>query len=114
MSTGSSSSRWSWSGARPCSTSCRNHVTCSSSRPHPSPAASSCRSTTRQRRTTEGRGAIGKFVANAIMSLDGYVAKQDHTIGRLFDWLQNGEVEIPTPAEDFTVHLTPASADHWR
>ena len=45
---------------------------------------------------------MGKVVAQAIMSLDGYVAKQDNTIGRLFDWLQNGEVEIPTPAGDFT------------
>jgi hypothetical protein len=57
---------------------------------------------------------VGKVVAQAIMSLDGYVAKQDNTIGRLFDWLQNGEVEIPTPAGDFTVHLTPPSSDHWR
>jgi len=57
---------------------------------------------------------VGKVVANAIMSLDGYVAKQDNTIGRLFDWLQNGEVAIPTPAGDFTVRLTPASAEYWR
>src|SRR4051794_20393956 len=49
---------------------------------------------------------MGKVVAQAIMSLDGYVAKQDNTIGRLFDWLQNGEVELPTPAGDFEVHLT--------
>jgi len=48
------------------------------------------------------------------MSLDGYIAKHDNTIGRLFDWLQNGEVEIPTPAGDFSVHLTPPSAEHWR
>ena len=41
---------------------------------------------------------MGKVVAQAIMSLDGYVAKQDNTIGRLFDWLQNGEVATPTPA----------------
>jgi dihydrofolate reductase len=57
---------------------------------------------------------MGKVQAQAIMSLDGYVAKQDNTIGSLFDWLQNGDVTIPTPAEDFTVHLTPASAEHWR
>jgi dihydrofolate reductase len=57
---------------------------------------------------------MGKVVAQAIMSLDGYVAKQDNTIGSLFDWLQNGETAIPTPAGDFTVHLTPASAKHWR
>ena len=57
---------------------------------------------------------MGKVVAQAIMSLDGYVAKQDNTIGPLFDWLQNGEVAIPTPAGDFTVHLTPPSSEHWR
>jgi dihydrofolate reductase len=57
---------------------------------------------------------VGKVVANAIMSLDGYVAKQDNSIGRLFDWLQNGEVAIPTPAEDFTVHLSPPSAAYWQ
>ena len=57
---------------------------------------------------------MGTVQAQAIMSLDGYVAKQDNTIGRLFDWLQNGEVAIPTPAGDFTVHLSPPSAEHWR
>jgi dihydrofolate reductase len=57
---------------------------------------------------------MGTVQAQAIMSLDGYVAKQDNTIGPLFDWLQNGDVAIPTPAGDFVVHLTPASAEHWR
>lgn len=57
---------------------------------------------------------MGKVVAQAIMSIDGYVAKPDNSIGHLFDWLQNGDVEILTPAEDFAVHLTPASAEHWR
>jgi hypothetical protein len=41
---------------------------------------------------------VGTVQAQANMSLDGYVAKHDNTIGRLFDWLQNGEVAIPTPA----------------
>ena len=57
---------------------------------------------------------MGIVQAQAIMSLDGYVAKQDNTVGRLFDWLQNGGVAIPTPAEDFTVHLSTPSAEHWR
>jgi len=57
---------------------------------------------------------MGIVQAQASMSLDGYVAKPDNTIGRLFDWLQNGEVELSTPAGDFAVHLTPASAEHWR
>src|SRR4028118_218889 len=48
------------------------------------------------------------------MSLDGYVAKPDNSIGRLFGWVRNGEVSIPAPAGDFAVHLTPPSAEHWQ
>ena len=57
---------------------------------------------------------VGKVSTQASMSLDGFIAKRDNTIGRLFDWLQNGDVEILTPAKDFAVHLTPQSAEHWR
>jgi dihydrofolate reductase len=57
---------------------------------------------------------MGKVVASASMSLDGYIARHDNTIGRLFDWLQNGEVEIPTASPDITFHLTPPSAEYWR
>ena len=57
---------------------------------------------------------MGKVVANAVMSLDGYIAKQDNTIGRLFDWLMNGEVECPTASPDITFHISPKSVEHWR
>ena len=57
---------------------------------------------------------VGKVITEASMSLDGFVALEDNTIGRLFDWLQNCDLEIPTPAKDFAVHLTPQSAEHWR
>jgi dihydrofolate reductase len=57
---------------------------------------------------------MGKVIANASMSLDGYIAKQDNTIGQLFDWLQNGDVEFPAPAGDFTLHLSRPSAEYWR
>ena len=40
---------------------------------------------------------MGKVVAQAMMSIDGYIAKDDNTIGRLFDWLQNGEVDMCRP-----------------
>ena len=56
---------------------------------------------------------MGKVITEASMSLDGYIAKQDNTIGRLFDWLQNGDVEVPSPAGDITFHLTAPSAEHW-
>ena len=57
---------------------------------------------------------MGKVIASASMSLDGYIAKDDNTIGRLFDWYQNGEVEVPTATEGITFHLSPQSAEYWR
>jgi dihydrofolate reductase len=57
---------------------------------------------------------MGKVIASASMSLDGYIAKDDNSIGRLFDWLQNGEVEIPTATENLTFHLSPQSAEYWK
>jgi dihydrofolate reductase len=57
---------------------------------------------------------MGKVIANASMSLDGYIAKNDNTIGRLFDWLQNGEVEVRTVDDRITLHMSRASAEHWR
>ena len=59
---------------------------------------------------------MGQVIASASMSLDGYIAKGDNTIGRLFDWLQNGPVEIPTVDENITLHVSPPSAEylkHW-
>ena len=57
---------------------------------------------------------MGKVIAAASMSLDGYIAKHDNTIGRLFDWYQNGEVEVPTATPRITFHLTPQSAEYWQ
>ena len=57
---------------------------------------------------------MGQVIANASMSLDGYIAKDDNTIGRLFDWLQNGTVVMPTVSDDITFHLSPSSADYWK
>ncbi len=57
---------------------------------------------------------MGNVVANAAMSLDGYIAKEDNSIGRLFDWLQAGDVKITTASPGVTLHLTPTSAAYWR
>jgi dihydrofolate reductase len=56
---------------------------------------------------------MGHVIASASMSLDGYIAKEDNTIGRLFDWLQNGEVAFPTIDDRITFHMSEASAEHW-
>jgi dihydrofolate reductase len=47
------------------------------------------------------------------MSLDGYIAKHDNTIGRLFEWLQNGDVEVRTVDDRITLHMSPSSAEYW-
>src|SRR4051794_37555577 len=57
---------------------------------------------------------MGTVVAQASMSLDGYIAKADNTIGRLFDWFTAGDVEVRFPASDIVFQLTPASAAYWR
>jgi len=57
---------------------------------------------------------MGKVIANASMSLDGYIAKHDNTIGRLFEWLQNGEVEVRTVDDRITLHMSQSSAEQWR
>lgn len=57
---------------------------------------------------------MGTVVAQASMSLDGYIAKEDNSIGLLFDWLQAGDVEITTASPGVTLHLTPTSAAYWR
>jgi dihydrofolate reductase len=57
---------------------------------------------------------MGHVIASASMSLDGYIAKDDNTIGRLFDWMQNGPVAFPTVNDDITLHLTARSAEYWK
>lgn len=56
---------------------------------------------------------MGQVIASASMSLDGYIAKHDNTIGSLFDWLQNGPVELPTVDDRITFHMSRPSAEYW-
>ena len=56
---------------------------------------------------------MGKVIASASMSLDGYIAKDDNSIGRLSDWLQNGTVEFATASPGITMHLSPAVPFHF-
>ena len=57
---------------------------------------------------------MGMVVASASMSLDGFIAKADNTIGHLFDWMQSGDVELRTANPDITMHISQASFDHWQ
>jgi dihydrofolate reductase len=57
---------------------------------------------------------MGNVIANASMSLDGFIAYEDNTIGDLFEWYENGDVEIVNEGELPPFHVTQASADYWR
>jgi dihydrofolate reductase len=57
---------------------------------------------------------MGKVIASASMSLDGYIAKADNTIGHLFDWMQIGDQEHRTANPDITMHLSRASFEYWQ
>lgn len=57
---------------------------------------------------------MGKVVASASMSLDGYIAKADNTIGHLFDWFDNGDIDLKTINPDITFHLNQQSFDYWK
>jgi dihydrofolate reductase len=57
---------------------------------------------------------MGKVIANASMSLDGFIAFEDNGIGELFEWYENGDVEIVNEGELPPFHVTQASADYWR
>ena len=56
---------------------------------------------------------MGKVIANASMSLDGFIAFEDNTIGELFEWYENGDVEIVNEGELPPFHVTRASAEYW-
>ncbi|MCU1416527.1 MAG: dihydrofolate reductase [Schumannella sp.] len=60
---------------------------------------------------------MGKVIANATMSLDGYIATPDDGIGHLFDWYDAGDIEVANaghPGYLPPFHLTPESAAYWR
>jgi dihydrofolate reductase len=56
---------------------------------------------------------MGKVGSSATMSLDGYIAFDDDTVGALFDWYDAGEVEVTTARPNLTFHVTQQSADYW-
>lgn len=46
-------------------------------------------------------------------SLDGFIAYPDDTVGHLFDWYDNGEIETRPPGHPLTFRMTEASTRHW-
>ena len=55
---------------------------------------------------------MGSVIANAVVSLDGFIADTSDAVGPLFDWYNNGDVEVygTDPGRPFKV--SQASADY--
>ena len=54
---------------------------------------------------------MGKAIMFAAVSLDGYIAADDDTVGPLFDWYENGDVAGTFSDEDRVFHTTQETAD---
>jgi dihydrofolate reductase len=54
---------------------------------------------------------MGKAIMFAAVSLDGYIAADDDTVGPLFDWYENGDVAGTFSDESRVFHTTQATAD---
>jgi dihydrofolate reductase len=57
---------------------------------------------------------VAKVIAAAAMSLDGFIADESDAVGPLFDWYNNGDVEITGADPDRVFRVTQATADYLR
>jgi len=57
---------------------------------------------------------MGRVFTSATMSLDGFIAYNDHTVGPLFDWYDAGDVPIENAGGMPPFTMDAASADYWR
>ena len=57
---------------------------------------------------------MGKVIMGAVVSLDGYIATDDDSVGPLFDWYGNGDVEVSFSDRNRPFSVTQATADFLR
>jgi dihydrofolate reductase len=55
---------------------------------------------------------MARVVMQAVVSVDGYIAYLDDTVGPLFDWYGNGDTEVSARVSGWTFHVSQASADY--
>jgi dihydrofolate reductase len=53
---------------------------------------------------------MANVIAALTMSVDGFIAYGDDTVGHLFDWYDAGDVEVRWPGDDMVSHVSPQSA----
>ena len=47
---------------------------------------------------------MARVVMQAVVSVDGYIARPDDSVGPLFDWYFNGDIELTADASGWTFH----------
>jgi hypothetical protein len=57
---------------------------------------------------------MANVIASLTMSVDGFIALPDDSVGHLFDWYDSGEVALPWLGMGMVSHVTPASAGNLR
>lgn len=57
---------------------------------------------------------MAKVIAQATMSLDGFIADENDAVGPLFDWYGNGDVDFLGADEERVFRVSRASADYLR
>lgn len=57
---------------------------------------------------------MATVVASLSMSLDGFAAHTDDSVGHLFDWYNQGAVELRWPGMDMVSNVSPQSAAYLR
>ena len=57
---------------------------------------------------------MGKVIMNAAVSLDGYIAFEDNSVGPLFDYYGNGDVTTTFVDGGMEFHVTPPTAGYLR
>lgn len=55
---------------------------------------------------------MARVVMQAVVSVDGYIAYPDDTVGPLFDWYGNGDVELTAGRSGWTFEVSRSSADY--
>lgn len=57
---------------------------------------------------------MSTVIMQAVCSVDGFIADENNQIGSLFEWYDNGEVEMPLFEGTMKVHVSQPSADLLR
>jgi dihydrofolate reductase len=66
------------------------------------------------RQECDRRTGLGKTIMGAVVSLDGFIADENDSVGPLFDWYGNGDVSWSYPGSGVTFRATQPSVDLMR